>query len=48
MVDALKKAGGNVKFTIYAETGHDSWTRTYEDPMLYEWFLKHRRSGREK
>jgi predicted peptidase len=45
MVDALKKAGGNVKFTVYAETGHDSWTRTYENPALYEWFLKHRRSG---
>jgi len=47
MVDALKKAGGNVKFTIYSETGHDSWTRTYEDPALYEWFLEHRRSDRK-
>jgi hypothetical protein len=35
--------GGNVKFTVYADASHDSWTRTYENPKLYEWFLSHRR-----
>jgi len=40
MVDALKEVGGNVKFTIYPEAGHDSWTETYNNPELYEWFLK--------
>ncbi|MFC1476880.1 prolyl oligopeptidase family serine peptidase [candidate division KSB1 bacterium] len=44
MVDALKKAGADVQFTIYPEAGHDSWTETYNNPELYEWFLKHRRS----
>jgi predicted peptidase len=44
MVDALKKAGGNVIFTIYPEAGHDSWTETYSNPELYTWLLKHRRS----
>ena len=43
MVDALKKAGGDVKFTRYPEAGHDSWTETYNNPELYEWFLKHQR-----
>ncbi len=43
MVDALKKCGGNVKFTIYTEVGHDSWTETYDNPKLYEWFLEHHR-----
>lgn len=43
MVDALKKAGGTVKFTVYPEAGHDSWTQTYENPELYEWFLKQSR-----
>lgn len=43
MVDALKKAGNNVKFTIYPEDGHDSWTKTYNNLELYEWFLEHRR-----
>ena len=43
MVDALKKVGSNVKFTIYPKTGHDAWTETYKNPELYEWFLQHRR-----
>ncbi|MBW3623085.1 MAG: prolyl oligopeptidase family serine peptidase [Armatimonadetes bacterium] len=48
MVDALKKAGGDVKFTVYPEAGHDSWTETYNNPELYEWFLRHRRKTEEK
>ena len=48
MVDALKKAGNQVKFTIYPEAGHDSWTATYNNPELYEWFLQHTRSGNMK
>ena len=43
MVEALKTAGGDVKLTVYPEVGHDSWTRTYDDPALYDWFLSHRR-----
>ncbi len=44
MVKALKECGGNVQFTIYPEAGHDSWTVTYDNPELYEWFLKHSKS----
>jgi len=40
MVKALKKVNGNVKFTVYPEATHDSWTETYDNPELYEWFLK--------
>jgi predicted peptidase len=43
MVAAVRKAGGNPRLTIYPDTGHDSWTRTYADPALYYWFLQHRR-----
>ena len=43
MVDALEACGGNVKFTVYPEAEHDSWTETYDNPELYEWFLSHRR-----
>ncbi|OGU76747.1 MAG: phospholipase [Ignavibacteria bacterium RBG_16_34_14] len=45
MVDVLEKAGGNVKFTIYPEAGHDSWTETYNNPELYEWFIKQKRTS---
>lgn len=43
MVDALKRLGGNVKFTIYPDAAHDSWTETYNNPELYHWFLQHHR-----
>jgi predicted peptidase len=43
MVEALRACGGNVQFTAYPQAGHDSWTETYRNPALYEWFLQHRR-----
>jgi len=43
MVEALRKAGGDVKFTMYPQAGHDSWTETYDNPELYNWLLKHKR-----
>ena len=44
MVEALKKSGcKEVELTVYPEAQHDSWTETYNNPKLYEWFLAHRR-----
>ncbi|GAH52989.1 unnamed protein product, partial [marine sediment metagenome] len=43
MVEALKKIEGNVRFTIYPEAGHDSWTETYDNPEFYDWLLKHKK-----
>lgn len=43
LVDVLKKHNGNVKFTIYSDAGHDSWTETYENPELYAWLLRQKR-----
>jgi hypothetical protein len=40
MVDKLKECGGNAKLTIYPDKEHDSWTETYDNPSLYEWFLE--------
>ena len=46
MVDSVRAAGGiEVRFTVYPATGHDSWTRTYRNPDLYQWFLAHHRNG---
>ena len=41
MVNSIKRSGGNAKLTVYPEAGHDSWTKTYDNPQLYKWFLKH-------
>lgn len=43
MVNALKANGGDVKFTVYPDADHDSWTATYDNPELYKWFLEHKR-----
>lgn len=40
MVSILRDLGNEVKFTIYPTTGHDAWTETYNNPELYDWFLK--------
>lgn len=48
MVDALIEYGGNVKFTKYQEAKHDSWTKTYDNPDLYEWFQEHRKDDGKK
>lgn len=44
MVEAVIEGGGDAKLTVYPDVGHDSWTETYDNEELYEWFLKHRRS----
>ena len=46
MVKALKDAGAErVKFTLYPEAGHDSWTETYNNPEFWTWLLKQHRTA---
>ena len=46
MVEALKRVGvTDVKLTVYPEAQHDSWTESYANPKLYEWFLSHERNA---
>jgi predicted peptidase len=42
MVDAVKRAGGDVKLTEYPDAQHDSWTATYNNSDVYDWLLAHR------
>lgn len=46
MVEAVKKAGGKITHTEYPGVGHDSWSKTYRNPKLYEWFLSHSQKGK--
>ena len=39
MVEAIKESGGNPKFTIYPDAGHDSWSIPYNDPGFYNWMF---------
>jgi predicted peptidase len=47
MVDALRDAGGDVKFTVFRGGGHDTWTAIYGMPEFYDWLLRHKRSDRK-
>lgn len=47
MVRALKNAGAkNVKFTLYPDADHDSWTETYNNPEVWDWLFKQKRGAR--
>ncbi|MCH2338015.1 MAG: prolyl oligopeptidase family serine peptidase [Pseudomonadales bacterium] len=45
MVRLLRLGGCNVKFTVYPDADHDSWTETYTNPALYDWLLEHTNNG---
>lgn len=39
MVKALKKAGGNPRYTEYKKIGHDSWVPALKEPDLLPWLF---------
>jgi predicted peptidase len=43
MVSALQACGADVRFTLYPDAEHDSWTETYGNPELYAWLLEQAR-----
>jgi len=44
MVEALKKIGANVEYTVLPEGGHsDAWIYAYDKAGLFDWFLKHQK-----
>ena len=43
MVEAIQSVNGNARLTIYPGVGHDSYTRTYANPEIYQWLLNHSR-----
>lgn len=45
MVNAINAAGGNAKLTVYPNVGHDSWTKTYADPVFWRWLLSQKRAA---
>ena len=44
MVRALEKAGGKIRYTLYPQAYHDSWTETYDNSALYDWMLSNRKT----
>jgi predicted peptidase len=40
MIEAIKKAGGDPKYTEYPGVGHNSWDKAYGTKELLPWLLK--------
>jgi predicted peptidase len=47
MVEALKRNGSKVRFTVYPEAAHDSWTATYANPEVFEWLFQQKREAKK-
>lgn len=45
MVEAIKKAGGNPRYTEYPGVGHHSWVPAYSDPELFEWLFSQKKNA---
>ena len=43
MIEALKKAGGEPKYTEYPDVGHDSWAPAYKDADMMKWLFSQKR-----
>lgn len=43
MLEALQKASSKAEITMYPGVGHDSWTQTYADPAVIQWFLSQKK-----
>jgi len=43
MVEAVKKAGGNPRYTEFPYVGHNSWDPAYATSELYPWLLAQKR-----
>ena len=43
MVEALRKVGGNVRYTEFADAGHNAWDPAYATPQLWTWVFAQKR-----
>ena len=39
MVEAIKAAGGSVRYNEYEGIGHNSWDKAYAEPEIFRWML---------
>jgi predicted peptidase len=44
MIEAIRKAGGSPKMTIYPGVDHDSWSATYSSPETLDWLFRQKKA----
>jgi predicted peptidase len=42
MIEALRRAGANPRYSEYPGVGHNAWQRAYREPELVEWLFAQR------
>jgi predicted peptidase len=47
MIAAIRKAGGNPKYTEYQATGHNAWDKAYTDMEMYQWLFSQTKAKRK-
>ena len=47
LVDALKKAGAEPKYTEYPKVGHNSWSPAFEDKEFWNWIFAQKRQPKK-
>ncbi|MBL0745572.1 hypothetical protein [Chryseolinea lacunae] len=45
MIEGMKKAGGNPRYTEFPNAGHDIWDKVNNTPGLWEWLFEQRRDS---
>jgi len=43
----LKACNANVQLTIFDDSGHDSWSRVYDNKEIYDWMLQQKKKKDE-
>ena len=43
MVDAVNRAGGNARLTVYPDVAHASWINAYSNEEVFRWLLEQKR-----
>jgi predicted peptidase len=44
LIKAIKKAGGEARFTVYPEGKHNVWQETFSNMKLYEWLMQQKKN----
>lgn len=48
MIEAIKQAGGNPKYTGYKGVGHTVWHQVFAEPELLNWVFAQKKRSEEK
>lgn len=44
-IKAFRKAGTNVRYTLYPHLGHGTWNKAMDEPDYFSWLLRQRRNN---